>query len=419
MAVPLQRLALLTLVLTACGGGPSGGGTPTPSPDPTPAPGPAPSPSPAPSPAPTPTPGACAKTISPLNVPVPTRLENTSAACDYLIQGYINVTSALKIDPGTVIRFGQDAEMYISDGGMLEAVGTPTARIRLEGLNKTKGYWDGLSFNGARPSRIEYTDIESAGQTGYLKNYAAVSGIDGTLAFRNNTVSGSYANGMTISGVNRLYISEFANNVFYDNVGFGLRVSAQQTSVLDAGSDYLGQSRGLPNGVPYVKVDWDDVYDDTTWHKLNIPYYVSIALYFKGGLLTVEPGVEVVMEAGATFNVHGGALRAVGTPQAPIVFRGEQAERGSWDGIDFFYSRYDENVMKHVRVLSGGGGKGANVYVGNGSSLNISDSHLAGSSGWGVCLDSIDFGNAYATVDIGPGMTYENNAQGNVNLECE
>jgi len=353
-------------------------------------------------------------------VTVATRLVNSPAACDYQIDGVVDVTSVLSIDPGTVIQFGQDSSMYISSGGVLNAVGTPTARIKMLGVNKTKGYWNGISFNGARPSRIEYTDIESAGQTGYYKNYAAVSGVDGTLSFKNNTVSGSYATGMSISKENYLFIKEFSNNVFYDNAGYGLRVSTQQASVLDAASDYTGASKGLPNGAPYVRLDWDDTYNDTTLHKLNAPYYVSIAVYYKGGLLTIEPGVKIVMDRGAAFNMHGGALRAVGTAADPIIFTGEETQNGYWNGLDFFYSGSSQNLMENVKVLYGGAGKGANVYVGNGSYLKIQNSTVAHSSGYGVCLDSVDLGNAVADVEIGPGIAYEDNPDGNVNLNaCE
>lgn len=198
-------------------------------------------------------------------------------------------------------------------------------------------------------------------------------------------------------------------------MGYGLRVSSQQTTILDAASDYTGASRSLPNGVPYVRLDWDDTYNSTTLHKLNAPYYVSIALYYNGGLLTIEPGVKIVMDSGATFNMHGGALRAVGTAADPIIFTGGKAENGYWDGIDFFYSGSSQNLMENVKVLYGGAGKGANVYVGNGSYLKIQNSVLAHSSGYSVCLDSINFGNANASMDIGPGMTYEDNPGGNVN----
>lgn len=424
MRVTLTRLltrcscpALVIVALTACGGGTAPpAGVPTPTPGPAPAP-----PTPGPAPAPSPPTGACAVKIDGvLNVTVATRLVNSPAACDYEIDGVVDVTSVLSIDPGTVIQFGQDSHVYVGSGGVLNAVGTPTARIKMIGKNKTKGYWDGISFNGARPSRIEYTDIESAGQTGSYKNYAAVSGVDGTLSFKHNTVSGSYANGMIISQLNYLHVSDFADNVFFDNVGYGLRVSTQQASVLDAASDYSGASRGLPNGAPYVKLDWDDTYNDTTLHKLNAPYYVSIAVYYKGGLLTIEPGVKVVMDKGAAFNLHGGALRAVGTAKDPIIFTGEKPQNGFWDGLDFFYSGSSQNLLDQVQVLYGGAGHGANVYVGNGSYLKLQNSAVAHSSGYGVCLDSIDLGNAVASVDFGPGMTYQDNPAGNVNLNaCE
>ena len=62
--------------------------------------------------------------------------------------------------------------------------------------------------------------VQDQVSTGPVKNGAAVSGVDGTLSFKNNTVSGSYTDGLVISATNRLLISGFANNVFYDRVGY-------------------------------------------------------------------------------------------------------------------------------------------------------------------------------------------------------
>ena len=86
--------------------------------------------------------GQCATVISE-DINIATTLKNSSAACDYYFQrrpgrndtllGTLEVRSNLTIEPGTVIQFDQDLRLSIEVGGSITAVGTPGARIRLEG----------------------------------------------------------------------------------------------------------------------------------------------------------------------------------------------------------------------------------------------------------------------------------------------
>ena len=71
--------------------------------------------------------------------------------------------------------------------------------------------------------------------------------------------------------------------------------------------------------------------------------------------------------------------------------------------------------VQHVREFA----------VGVAASEQTQDVQLAlGQAGFGlgvfrgVCLDSIDLNDATASVDVGSGMTYDNNAGKDVNLNC-
>jgi uncharacterized repeat protein (TIGR01451 family) len=74
----------------------------------------------------------------------------------------------------------------------------------------------------------------------------------------------------------------------------------------------------------------------TTWTLLNSPYIVTGDVTIEGGgVLTIEPGVEVRFDAGTQLRVRTGPLYAEGTSTQPITFTANTAapSRGYWDGI--------------------------------------------------------------------------------------
>jgi hypothetical protein len=404
-----QGVCLAALLLIAAGCNQTGNPPP---PDPGPVnPGP-PGPQP---PAPPPVGGgACATTLEVNSkVSVPTLWKNTAAACDLLVNGTVSVSSSLVIEPGTVVQFSQDATFYVETGGQLQAVGTPGARIAFIGAMDVKGYWNGLRFMaGSRASRLEFVDFKNAGQTGSerWKNFAAVVG-NGLITFLNNRVSGSYAHGADFG--DDLRLSAFANNVFEDNIGFGVIVGYNQVAKLDKASDYLGANK--PNGNPYIYADWagtDDFVEDGTWKALSAPYYINIALYVNGAL-TLEPGVKIVAEDGTSIRVRaGGSLTAVGTAAQPIIFTAKRPIRGAWSGIEFFESSSPSNRFAFAQILYAGG-SGAAVEVSGafrGSYLNVSNTQIAHSDGWAICTD--DGMDTPTVLEQGTGNAFTDNARG-------
>jgi hypothetical protein len=118
--------------------------------------------------------GDCAVTVSEA-ISILTTWQNSSATCDYFVQGdergQLKINAALTIDAGTVVQFEKDVRVLVGDGGSIIAVGTPEARIRLEGSSQAQGYWQGICFNDNRVSRFEYIDIlwdgrDEAGSSG-------------------------------------------------------------------------------------------------------------------------------------------------------------------------------------------------------------------------------------------------------------
>ncbi len=43
--------------------------------------------------------------------------------------------------------------------------------------------------------------------------------------------------------------------------------------------------------------------ESATWRKLNVPYFVAVAVYINNGTITLEPGVSLVFGSDASVNV--------------------------------------------------------------------------------------------------------------------
>ncbi|WP_375765075.1 Ig-like domain-containing protein [Archangium gephyra] len=101
-----------------------------------------------------------------------------------------------------------------------------------------------------------------------------------------------------------------------------------------------------------------------TWRAANNPHVVRGALQVTGATLTIEAGVELRFDQDSELRVITGALRALGTPEAPIrmVARQSVPTKGYWRGV----------------VLAA---------AGSDSELNhVTLSHCGNASGTGACL---------------------------------
>ena len=363
--------------------------------------------------------GACAVTLSE-DVTVPTTLSNTASACDYLLDGFVEVSSTLTIEPGVVVRATQDASLWV-EGGQLLAVGTPEARITLEGLNRVSGYWEGIRFAEGRESRLEYVDLKDAGQVCAV-SYCPDAGLildDVTVSLVNVSVSNSYVHGVSVSDT--VLFTAFANNRFYGNTWSGIILPAQYVPLLDAGSDYSGQ--GAPNGDPYVFVGSGDLVEgvENRWRNLNAPYLIAGYLNVAGGVLALEPGVTVVFGEEAWLDVEGnGVLSAVGTADAPITLKGAVEKPGYWDGVTFDDSPWEENRLEHVHIRHSGNVDNAlpaygAVRLEDDARVRISHSLIEDNAQYGVaCSDPEDDRNVLELV----ATTFRNNASGDVDPDC-
>jgi hypothetical protein len=246
---------------------------------------------------------------------------------------------------------------------------------------------------GSREARVEYVDIRNAGQTGRLKYGCAIGG-DGALTFKHNHISKSYLHGANFGET--LVIKGFEENVFEDNMGFGVIVGYNQVAELDVDSDYVGAN--LPNGRPYIYADWansQSLTKPSVWKNVGVPYFFDIVLGIDGKL-TLEPGVQLVASDTSAIDVNTrGSLTAIGTKDQPIVFTSESKRKGAWAGIQYYQSNSTANVLENVVIeyAGSGGTSRENVAIqlissNTPSALEIVDSTIRDTAGPPICYSN-------------------------------
>lgn len=378
---------------------------------------------------PTPTPpnpnddGTCTYVLS-KDITVPSTLVNTPNLCDYTLEGFVEVSSTLTIEPGVVIRAKQDAILWV-DGGQVLAVGTPEQRIVMEGLNHIAGYWDGIRYTEGRESKFEYFDLKDAGQVCTILwcPDAALILDDVTVSFANSTVSNSYVHGLHATG--DVLFTKFENNRFYNNIWAGIVIDGEYASVLDSASDYSGGAE--PNGTPYVLLASGDLETgaERVWKKLNAPYLIGGYLGIEGGVVTLEPGVTVVFGESDWITVRGnGELRAIGTPTERITFKGLKEEAGYWDGITFWDSDWEKNELSYVTIQhSGSTGKALNAFgairLRYQSTLTINNSIISDNAQHAIACDEQSSFVGSPKLTLGEGNLFERNGLEDVDPVCQ
>lgn len=274
-------------------------------------------------------------------------------AVDYLISCVINVSKDIIIDPGTVIHFSENAGINVPEGGSLRAIGTAENPIVLSGSIKQKGSWKGIRFESSNiKNQFEYVTIEYAGEGDYDSNKdkgAIIVSHHGKLTLKNCTIQHN-----TEFGVNILSEDGRIENSLFSNNDCPIKVIPSAINALQPNNQFINN---IKNQI-WVTLDIGYISSDITMINPTIPYYFkyqSGVLMIKGNL-KINPGVEIIMSPGAAILVDGGSssFNAVGTPDEPIVFRGEIEQAGAWKNIYFQFTSSILNRIENAKIMHAG-----------------------------------------------------------------
>ncbi|KAA9325150.1 hypothetical protein [Adhaeribacter soli] len=123
----------------------------------------------------------------------------------------------------------------------------------------------------------------------------------------------------------------------------------------------------------------------------NFPDYIvnkDIAVY---GELTIKPGVVIAFAEDVSMLIaEDGAIFSRGEATKKVRFTGKIAQKGYWAGLDI-YSINSHNELLHTEILNAGSIPGtdnvkANVILEEDARLNIRNSLISGSGGYGLYL---------------------------------
>ncbi|SDK64729.1 REJ domain-containing protein [Catalinimonas alkaloidigena] len=311
---------------------------------------------------------------------------------DCIVDGDIYVSAALTVEPGVVIQFQPESGFATKETGSLSAVGNATKPIVFKGTSASPGSWSSILFDSNNPAnKLEYVTLEYGGfQEYYLGNQEAMV-IVGDAAradikhctFLNSQNYGLYLYDEAVSVM-------LEDNQFLGNEGPAAYLHASQMAWMDKASDYAGE--GNANGKQFLQVAASNVEKSATWPALNVPFRIA------GTAKTTDASVVVTVEAGARIQFEGddagiwvdkGALKAVGTAAAPIVFTGAVESPGAWSAL-YFSTSNANNELSYVTVAYGGSGyyytgnRESSVTVDKDARLTITNSTIGYSKNYGL-----------------------------------
>jgi hypothetical protein len=292
---------------------------------------------------------------------------NATACPDgYLVKNDITVMGAgveLKIEPGTLVKFDSDAGLKIDASAALIAEGTADKKIHFTGYQEAEGTWLGILFQSNNiKNKIAFAKIDSAGAGKDVKRDGAVqlgSKFDQQAAraelFDLEIVNNAHF-GLTLDHDAKLAKLErvtIKNNA--DGVAHVMPTSAAQLKGASAGNVF--ESNGTDNLVMIDTSILVPIMEDITWSNISPAKYRIIGQNLEGGSsvyikrhLTIEAGTTIELTGGSGLLVEGGAagLKAVGSPDKPIVFAG--VTESSWKGITFGETTWTENRLEYVTI---------------------------------------------------------------------
>ncbi|MFT5820039.1 MAG: hypothetical protein ACI8ZM_001273 [Crocinitomix sp.] len=154
----------------------------------------------------------------------------------------------------------------------------------------------------------------------------------------------------------------------------------------------------------------EDVTAPTVWNSARVEVCGDINVT---AALTIPAGVNLFMCAGASLEIQEtGSLTAVGTALNPIIFKGDVASPGYWEGIGIL-SNNPNNQFDYVTVSDAGSYWAwdyANVYVNGLSKLSVQNSTFSNSEGNGLYLE------ASASFPIFSNNSFSNNTKAGLNI---
>ena len=334
-------------------------------------------------------------------------LQDLGFDVDYIVDNgcTIKENALVTVGPNVTIRvegpdsWGSVRGIYVIDNAALKMTGTAAKPIRFvghEGSNANERTWLGITLGTKRPeNQWDYVEFLNAGV--HDGEHPAIWLLAGQLAMRNCVIDGSNNSGL---GLDRSHeedpvLSEFQGNTIKNcDLAPISMYGYNAVNCLVPGNTYQNENNYVYFYSAAGITHYFDV--DVRFKKLEIPYYFPKYQEWRGSkTVTIEPGVEMLFETGG-IEVYGDMVfKAVGTEQAPIVFRPRDPQTTRWAGL-LLSNTSSGNVVSHC-VFQDGGSSSNNsgyratslFYIGSKTRLSLTDNTFNNCRYYGVSIADI------------------------------
>lgn len=337
----------------------------------------------------------------------------------FVIREGLSVEAELIMEEGMQLLFEANTVFTVGNPGYLSIKGTEEAPIKMRALDANFS-WKGLGFISAdNPfNSIDYLEISDAGLDfiSIAKRKASITISDfSTISITNTIVKNSISNGMYIAG--NVDVKKFENNTFSDNENIPLIVSSESLSQLA-----MNNSFGSSNGEQYIEVLGEPnikFQPDSFWNGFDdqTPYYLSGNIGISGSGVTITKNADFLIAPNRDIIVSDDDtyLSIQGTADNTIDFTALDSSL-PWKGLGFF-SDNPRNELIYSKVSYAGSDvvliakEKANVAVGSFSYVNMTNTTLSNSAGYGLYIGrNTDLDAAV----IQSNNTFENNVLGSI-----
>jgi len=317
----------------------------------------------------------------------------TEAGSPYLIDSsiFVNPGVTLTIEAGVEVNgLNPDGNNYLFQvDGRLIAQGTAEKPIL---FHNSIGPWSGILINGTmsetnRGSELDYVIVDGGG--------LGASGVGGNLSltyvqaevrhcqFNNGRGDGILGNDASTGGMANIYDSSFTNNA-----GFAVMFEDGSVNPVLAHLTASGNGADIPFGGDGVYIGDNTLEGAHTWENMGLPYMIVQTTVGPDGVLTIEPGVQVLAYlANDGLDVEG-RLMANGTPSQPVRFDPVDPASG-WSGIAIAGSEAQPSngsILNEIVINQGGFAGNCNLYISYGEAT-VTNALIDGSEDSGICLE--------------------------------
>lgn len=282
------------------------------------------------------------------------------------VTGALYVGATLELKPCTVVQVDQGANIVLSTGGSIHALGVAGNPVVFTSAKSppAAGDWGGINIPAAagNDSTFQNVIIEYGGQ--YTSPLTVNNGAKASLT--NVLVRHTDPDTDAIKLDSGAEIVKFVG-VSTEDSKLGLHVAANTVGLLDS----------FTSDAAAITVDAETMTEDSTWKDFGVPYVLTGSFYLQS-VLALDPGVTIKMPAGAWLDVngsgsHAGSLQAVGTKDKPVTFTSAKKSpaAGDWGYLEFDATSSNDSVLDHAVLEYGGDYM---VQVQGGASLGITNS---------------------------------------------